>query len=233
MIPVLLGWPYRRLDPQTRKAFEVALHAGTAVALLLASRSEVVQAARELDGPRALAAALALTPPAAAGILFEHGIEERLGAPRDVARVQIVAALLLAGADRRPADRDYAAAGPLDHLLIGLAQAAALVPGVSRNGATLTAARLRRVDRGSAHRLSRAAALPVLVAAGGLKGARLARRGMPPGLWRPFAAGFGAAALSALGAWRLLKRFDQPASYAPLAGYRLAFGLVSLCASRR
>lgn len=232
VIPALLGWPYRRLDPHTRKAFEVALHAGTAVALVLVLRNDVVQAARQLDGSRVLAAALALAPPATAGILFEHTIEERLGAPQCVAGVQVAAALLLAVADRRPADRGYAGARPLDHLLLGLAQAAALVPGVSRNGATLTVARLRRVDRAGANRLSRAAALPVLVAAGALKGTRLARRGMPAGLRRPFMAGFGAAVLSTVAAKRLLERFEPPSSYAPLAGYRLAFGLLAMRSRR-
>lgn len=233
MIPALLGWPYAHLGPELRKAFEVALHAGTATALLAVLPSDIARALRDLDRPRALCAALALAPAAVAGLLLERPIERRLGAPRHVAAVQIVAGLALAAADRRPADRGYAAARPLDHLLLGLAQAAALVPGVSRNGATLTAARLRRIDRVGANRLSRDAALPLLVAAGGLKGARLARRGMPAGLWAPFTAGFGAAVVSAVAARRLLERFEGASSYAPLATYRIAFGLVALRASRR
>jgi len=233
VIPPLLGWPYARLGRELRKAFEVALHAGTATALLVLLRSEIAQAVRELDRPRALGAALALAPPAVVGFLLERPIERRLGTLRHVAAVQIVAGLALAAADRRAADRRYAAAGPLDHLLLGVAQAAALIPGVSRNGAALTAARLRRIDRAGASRLSRNAALPVLVAAAGLKGARLARRGMPAGLRAPFTAGFGAAILSAVAARRLLERLEHGSSYAPLTAYRLAFGLLVLCASRR
>ena len=233
VIPRLLGWPYARLGPELRKAFEVALHAGTATALAVVLRGEIAQAVRELDRPRALGAALVLTPPAVAGLVLERPIERRLGAPRHVATVQIVAGLVLAAADRRPADRSHSAARPIDDLLLGLAQAVALVPGVSRNGAALTAARLRRVDRAGANRLSRDAALPVLIAAAGLKGARLARRGMPAGLGAPFTAGFAAALLSAIASRRLLERFEHASSYAPLAAYRLAFGLLAIWASRR
>ncbi len=234
VIPPLLGWPYAHLGPELRKAFEVALHAGTATALVVVLRGEIAQAVRDLDRPRALGSALALAPPAVAGLLLERPIERRLGAPRHVAAVQILAGIALAAADRRPADRGHAGAGPVDKLVLGLAQAAALVPGVSRSGATLTAARLRRVDRAGASRLSRDAALPVLLAAGGLKSLRLVRRGMPAGLWGPFTAGFGAAVLSAVAAKRLLQRFEHgSSSYAPLAAYRLAFGLLALYASRR
>ena len=233
VIPALLGWPYARLGPELRKAFEAALHAGTAAAFAVVLRGEIAQAVRELGRPQALGAALALGPPAVAGLLLERPIERRLGAPRHVAAVQILAGIALAAADRRPADRGHGGAGPVDDLVLGLAQAAALVPGVSRSGAILTAARLRRVDRAGASRLSRGAALPVLLAAGGLKGVRLARRGMPAGLWWPFTAGFGAAVLSTVAAKRLFQRFEQRSSYAPLAAYRLAFGLLALYASRR
>ena len=54
LVPELLGWSYRELDAETRKSFEVALHAGTACALLIALRHEVAEALRELDGARLL-----------------------------------------------------------------------------------------------------------------------------------------------------------------------------------
>ena len=98
-----------------------------------------------------------------------------------------VAVALLAGsaamalADGAPEQRERDQAGPLDALAIGFAQAFALAPGVSRNGATLTAARVLRFRRADANVISRQIALPVILGAAALKGARLARRGVPPG----------------------------------------------------
>ena len=125
---------------------------------------------RELDLRRLARHALEMLPPAAAAFGFERPIERRLGAPRRVAGAQIAAGLVLALADRSPTSRRREEAGPLDGLAIGVAQATALAPGVSRNGATLTAARLLRFERPAANRLSRHAALPIILAASGLKG---------------------------------------------------------------
>ena len=224
LVPALARSPYVALDAELRKAFEVALHLGTAAALLIALRREVAEVLRALDAPRALGAALAFAPPAAAGLCLERPIEERLGAPRTVATAQVVAGLALGVADRRPAERPVGAAGAVDHLLIGLAQAAALAPGVSRNGATLTAARLRRFERPAASRLSRHAALPIILGAAALKGTRLARRGLPAELHVAFAAGAVAAFVSTLASSRLLDRMDRAPSYAPFALYRVALG---------
>lgn len=233
LVPELLGWSYARLDPELRKAFEVAVHAGTAVALLFALRGEVAEAVGDLDAGRLLGTALAFAPPAAAGLLFEDAIERRAGTPRRVAVAQVVAGLALAAADRRPAERPYAAAGAVDHLWLGVAQAAALAPGVSRNGATLTAARLRRLDRPAASRLSRHAALPVITGAAVLKSVRLARRGLPPGLAASFALGAVAAAVSTLAARPLLESIQSARSYAPLGAYRVVFGAVAFTALSR
>jgi undecaprenyl-diphosphatase len=68
LVPWLAGWPYAELDPELRKAFEVALHAGTAAALLVALRGEVREAATGFDGRRAGLVALSFLPPAAAGL---------------------------------------------------------------------------------------------------------------------------------------------------------------------
>ena len=98
-------------------------------------------------------------------------------------------ALAMAWADRSARDRHCTEAGIRDALWLGLAQACALMPGVSRNGATLTAARRRRFARVDANRLSRHVALPVIGGATGLKALRLTRRGLPDGMAVPFAAG--------------------------------------------
>jgi len=233
LVPALLGWPYARLAAELRKGFEVALHAGTALALTIALRAEVAGVVRELDARRALGAALALVPTAAAGSLLERPIEARLGAPWQVAIAQMVGGVALAAADRAPATRRYEDAGVLDHLVLGLAQALALVPGVSRNGATMSAARARRLDRAAASRLSRHAALPVIVGASGLKGGRLLRAGLPSALRPPFAVGFAAAALSTLAARGPLGLMAGARSYVPLGAYRVVLGAFACARLRR
>jgi undecaprenyl-diphosphatase len=228
LVPGLLGWTYGELDPELRKAFEVALHAGTAAALAIALRHEVAEVARTLDPRRLAGVALTFAPAALVAALFERPIERRLGSPRSVALAQWLGGIALACADLAPADRPHAAAGPLDHLLIGCGQATALVPGVSRNGATLTTARLLRFERPAASVLSRHAALPVIAGATGLKGMRLLRRGLAPELRAPFAAGAAAAFASTLLSRRLIGVMDRSRSYLPFAAYRVALGAIAL-----
>src|SRR5215218_7266663 len=63
LVPWLLRWPYPRLDPELRKAFEVALHAGTAAALLIGLRDEVAEAAHGLDRRRVTLIIGSFVPP--------------------------------------------------------------------------------------------------------------------------------------------------------------------------
>jgi undecaprenyl-diphosphatase len=203
LVPALLGWSYVELDDELRKSFEVALHAGTALALLIALRHEVAEVVREMNAARLGRHALEFIPPGLAAFALERPIERRLGSARGVAAAQIAGGLALAAADRAPAERPHTDARALDALAIGVAQACALAPGVSRNGATLTAARLLRFERPAANRLSRHAALPIILAAAGLKGHRLWRRGLPRELAVPFLAGAAAAFGSTLASSRL------------------------------
>src|SRR5829696_3791414 len=140
-VPWLLGWEVARDDGARRKALEVALHAGTAAALLTVSRET-----RTRPRPALLAAAVA--PPAVAGVLFKAPIEERLGTPVTLAAGLLAGAAALVAADRAPATRDARDAGWRDGLWLGLAQCAALWPGVSRSGATLAVARARILPAG-------------------------------------------------------------------------------------
>ena len=233
LVPALLGWSYGELDPEVRKAFEVALHAGTAAALLIGLRREVAEAVRELDPGRVLHHALGFAPPALVAATLERTIERRLSAPRTAALAQVVAGAALGLADRAPAERARDDARPLDALAIGVAQAAALSPGVSRNGATLTATRLLRFERMAANRLSRHAALPIILAAAGLKGVRLAQRGLDRELAAPFAIGALASFASTLLATRLVRTVDEAPSYAPFAIYRVGLGTAALAILRR
>ena len=173
LIPLLLGWPYSELDGELRKSFEVALHAGAGVALAIDMRGELAEAGAKLDRRRLTTIALSLAPAAIAGLALGPAIERRLGGPRSIAAGLAGGGVAMAIADARPAAkaRGHDDAGPADGLALGLAQAVALVPGVSRYGATLTAARARGFSRADAQSLSWHAALPVMLGASALKGA--------------------------------------------------------------
>jgi undecaprenyl-diphosphatase len=133
-------------------------------------------------------------------------------------------------ADRAPQRRGRGDAGARDGLAIGIAQAAALVPGVSRNGATLAAARARRFDRAHANLLSRTVALPVIVGAAVLKGERLRRRGVTPGTGATLAIGAAASFASTLASQRLIGLVERDRALWPYAAYRL--GLAAVVAAR-
>jgi undecaprenyl-diphosphatase len=143
-----------------------------------------------------------------------------------VAVAQIVGGAALIAADRRPELRSEATAH--DHLLVGLAQATALIPGVSRSGAALTAARLAGLSRPAAVALSLRAALPVTVGAGVLKGVRAAREGVPAELRAPAAVGAAAACASALAALPLARS----TRWGGVGLYRIALGLGALLARK-
>lgn len=228
LVPWLLGWEGVSADPDVRKAFEVALHAGTAAALVVMLREEVIDAARELSLDSAALVALSLLPPVIVGFALERPIERHLGGPGTIAAGLIVGGAALAWSDREPQERSFDDATPADGLWLGIAQACALFPGVSRNGATLTAARMRRFTRVDAERLSRHVALPVIGGATALKCLRLWQRGLPAGSRNAFAVGVIASFASTLGSTRLIEVVERDRSLAPFAAYRVALGSLAI-----
>jgi undecaprenyl-diphosphatase len=222
LIPWFAGWDWQRADPEAKKSFEVALHAGAAAALLIGQRRTIAAELRAFDSRRAAVVALSFVPPAIAGYTLERQIERRLGGPRSIAAGLIAGALAMVGADRRPQRRGPGDATAVDGLAIGLAQAAALIPGVSRNGATLVAARARCFTREHANLLSRTVALPVIVGAALLKGVRLRRRGVPAELKAAMAVGIAASFVSTLASQRLIDMVERDRALWPYAAYRVA-----------
>jgi undecaprenyl-diphosphatase len=222
LVPWLAGWDWDDLDPEARKSFEVALHAGAAAALLIGQRRIIARELREFDGRRAAVVALSFIPPAIVGYRFERQIERRLGGPRATAVGLAAGAVAMAVADRRPQERGPGDATAADGLALGLAQATALAPGVSRNGATLAAARWRGFSREHANLLSRTVALPVIVGATILKATRLRRRGIEPGVGRAMTAGVAASFVSTLASQKLIRQVERDRALWPYAAYRLA-----------
>ena len=222
LVPWLAGWNWEAVDPEVRKSFEVALHTGAALALLIGQRRLIAIELRHFDSRRALLLALSFLPAAFVGYVWERPIERRLGGPRTTAYGLLAGAAAMLAADTRPQRRGRGEATPADGLALGLAQAAALAPGVSRNGITLAAARWRGFSRDQANLLSRTIALPIIVGATGLKGVRLGRRGASPSLRRSLALGVAASFASTLASQRLIGLVERDRALWPYAAYRAA-----------
>jgi undecaprenyl-diphosphatase len=228
LVPWLAGWDWEAVDPELRKSFEVALHTGAAAALLIGQRRMIAEELRRFDAHRALLLALSFLPAAVVGYTLERPIERRLGGPRATAFGLLAGAAAMLVADRRPQQRGQGEATAVDGLALGVAQAAALAPGVSRNGITLAAARWRRFSRDQANLLSRTVALPIIIGATALKGERLARRGMTPQLRRSLAIGVASSFGSTLASQRLIGLVERDRALWPYAAYRIALATAVL-----
>jgi undecaprenyl-diphosphatase len=246
LVPWLAGWPYGELDPELRKSFEVALHAGTAAALLLRPPWErLPRTPSDGRSPQILDTKLgfllpAVVPPALAGYTLGGQIERRLGTPATIASGLLAGAIVMTAAELHararsgggPAvntigggSRRCADAGARDGLVLGLAQALALLPGVSRNGSTLAAARTRGFSRREADRLSWSVGLPVIAGAALLTGTRLAREGTLRGVSLPLAAGAVSAFVSTLTSTKVLGPERREKLLPACAAYRGALAL--------
>jgi len=233
LIPWFAGWRLDDVDPAARKSFEVALHAGTATALLIGQRRAIVDELHRLDGRRATAVALSTVAPALVGYAMERQIEQRLGGPRTIAAGLVAGSVAMLLADRRPRERGRDDVTALDGLVLGIAQAAALLPGISRTGATVATARWRRFTRGEANLLSRTVAVPVVLGATVLKATRLRRRPADQATGRVMAAGAAGSFASTLASQGLIALVDRDNSPWPYAAYRLALATAIVLRLRR
>lgn len=223
VVPTLLGWRYEGL------AFDVALHWGTLIALLAAywrdwwvlGRDAVAgaPAARRAAWGWLLRIAVASVPAVIAGLLLEEAAESWLRSlPLQAAMLAVFGFLLWAVDRLRGPGRDSDAPGWGACLLVGCAQALALVPGVSRSGVTITAARAAGLSRLSSARLSFLLATPITFGAGLLK-----VRELPGDLpWTTLLIGVVTAAVLGLLAIRGLVQWLSRAGFLPFFLYRLA-----------
>ena len=174
LVPWLAGWDWEAIDPEVRKSFEVALHTGAAAALLIGQRRLIAEELRAVRRPPGARSSASPSCRRRSSATRSSGRSSGASAGRGRPPIGLLAgAAAMLVADRRPQRRGRGEATPADGLALGVAQAAALAPGVSRNGVTLAAARWRRFSRDQANLLSRTIALPIIVGATALKGARL------------------------------------------------------------
>jgi undecaprenyl-diphosphatase len=240
LVPWLQDYHFLEHDEAFNKTFDVALHAGTLIAVLAYFRDEIIGLARALweslrarevvgaDQRLAWAIVTGTVPAVIAGGLGESFIEDHLGEPWQIAILIIGFALLLAWADRRPQRRRLRDVGPRRGLYVGLAQVLALAPGVSRSGVTITAGRFLGLARDDAARFSFLLLAPVTAGAVVFKGYRAISEGLPPGVAEPMIVGTAAAAASGYLAIAGLLAFVSRRSYDVFVVYRVAVGVLVL-----
>jgi len=238
LVPWLFNWHVLLDNPGLNKTFDVALHLGTFVAVVVYFWREIVTligawvrsiARRSLDEREAKLAWLLIVstiPAALVGVLFEDFITERLGKPWMIGIAMIVFAGFMYLIDHvAKLDRDMEQLSWFDALLIGLAQALALFPGVSRSGITMMTGLLLRLDRESAARYSFLMSIPVIGGAAAYKGLEIARDGLPSGTAMPFLVGMVSAALSGLLAIWFVLAYLKRNNFNLFVVYRIVVGV--------
>lgn len=232
IVPRLLGWE----DPGL--AFDVALHLGTLVAVVIYFWSDLVQLLldwlrsirdRNLAAPYARLAWLLLigsVPGGVAGVLLEKAAGEAFRDLRLIGAATIGLAVVLFIADRRGhGSRELPDLTWRDGLLIGAAQALALVPGVSRSGATITAGLFRGLKRDTAARFSFLLGTPLIAGAGLQQSLHIARTGLGGDSRAGFAAGVIASAIVGYLTIALLLRYLRRHTTLPFVVYRIVLGV--------
>ncbi|GMV11474.1 MAG TPA: undecaprenyl-diphosphatase UppP [Gemmatimonadaceae bacterium] len=231
----LAPWAFGWNDPGL--AFDVALHLGTLATVLWYFRKEWgallrsgvdIAGKRRVETPeewRVVFLIIGTIPGAIAGLLLEDAAETAFRAPALMATTLMIMGILLWAADRfMPQGRSIAELTWRDALLVGVAQACALVPGFSRSGSTITGARLLGIDRTSAAVFSFLLSMPITAAAAILKVPDAVREGIS----LPLVVGVVSAALSSWLAIAVLLKYVSRNSYGIFAVYRLALGVAVL-----
>jgi len=229
VVPWLFHWDELANNPDLNQTFDVALHIGTFLGALAYFWRDIWKLITRREQHRfGLLLLLSTIPAALVGLVFESTLAD--------AKIWLIGVMLIVfgfvlhWADRRPTTRADEGGpkpfGPRDAAIMGIAQAMALQPGVSRAGVTITAGRLLGFDRESAARTSFLMSLPVIAGAGLYKGAKvLGDGGLEPGLAAPFFWGMAASAVTgAIAVWALLK-LVQTHSFTPFIVYRVIAGL--------
>nr|WP_221238366.1 undecaprenyl-diphosphate phosphatase [Roseospira visakhapatnamensis] len=232
LVPMLTDWPDQGMT------MDVAVHVGTLLAVCLYFWRDVVAMlggltrfwrVRSDPGARLIwHLVVATIPVVVAGVLLKERIATDLRSLEVIAWATLVFGLLLGIADRVGMTvRRVEHMRLLDALVLGLAQALALVPGTSRSGVTMTAARFLGFERPDAARFSMLMSIPTLTAAGVLLGLDLYRLDD----WRITQEALVAGALalvSALVAMAGLMAWLRRAGFMPFVIYRVVLGLALL-----
>ncbi|MBI4461514.1 MAG: undecaprenyl-diphosphate phosphatase [Acidobacteria bacterium] len=240
LVPWLLGWP----DPGL--TYDVALHAGTLVALLVyfaptwaalavslfTGRASELAVLGGIENPRRLLSLLAAAtiPGALVGYFLESYAETWFRTPRLVAAALMLVALVMWIADQMPGlTKKLNEIGWGDSLTVGTAQALAVVPGVSRAGITIAAGMFRGLERETAARFSFMLATPIIAGAAVQKFAEISVFGLPEGVSQvELAVGFLVSAATGFAAIAFLLRYLRQRTLKIFVAYRVVLGIIIL-----
>jgi len=234
VVPALLHWPEHSL------AFDVALHLGTLVAVLIYFFRDWVQiignglGARggtdpQLRQNRNLLWLLVIgtIPAGIAGLALEKKAEEHFGGIYVIGSMLILVGILMWVADRRTRLwKDLAHVKTSDSLAIGLAQALAIIPGTSRSGITITTALFRNFDRATAARFSFLLSTPIIAAAAAKKGWDVYKSGGLHGETMQFILGIVISGIVGAIVIGLFMQYLRRSTLAPFVWYRILFGII-------
>jgi undecaprenyl-diphosphatase len=238
LVPWLADWHYLETHEEFNKTFDVALHLGTLVAVVVYFWADVVRYTsawirsvrrRSIDGQDERIAwyVFAATIPAAlAGAAGEDVIEEKLGQPWQIAILLAAFGILLWVADRLPERFGIPGLRFGTAFAVGISQILALMPGVSRSGITITTGRSVGLDRDAAARFAFLLLIPIVFGAVVYKGVKhVLLESLPPGSAGPFIVGTLAAAAVGLVAIDLLLGYVRRHGYTIFVIYRLALAV--------
>ena len=234
LVPWLANWHYLEAHPGFNKTFDVSLHLGTLIAVIVYFWGDVVRLLRAWFGTLARRSirtederlawfvAVATIPAALAGAVGESFIEDHLGEPWQIGIFLAVFAVVLFVSDRTAESRRMQELGYRGAFLIGLAQTLALAPGISRSGISISAARLLGLGRDAAARFSFLLLIPVVFGAALFKGLNDVVFGDLPAGWAgPFLVGTLTAAVTGLAAIWALLGYLRRNDYSVFVVYRL------------
>jgi undecaprenyl-diphosphatase len=241
LVPWLAEWEYLEQHDAFNQTFDVSLHLGTLVAVVLYFREDIVRLAaawlgtirrrriETVDERIAWCVAAATVPAAIVGAVGENLIAERLGEPWQIAIFLAGFGLVLYAADRRPQTKGIGDIGVRAAIAVGLAQSLSLMPGVSRSGITITAGRMLGLDRDSAARFSFLLLVPITFGAVAYKGiGDVLLADLPAGMAGPFVVGSLASLASALLAISALLGYVRRHDYSVFVVYRLLVAAIVL-----
>jgi undecaprenyl-diphosphatase len=225
---VLLPWIFNWTDPGL--TFDIALHAGTLLALIayfwrdwLKLIQGGLKGLATLEGKLFWFIVIASLPGAGIGFLLEHKAETVFRSPALIAVMLIIMGLLLLLADKKAAHKtDLAHLSFANSFLIGFSQALAIIPGVSRSGVTMTAGLLAGLTREATARFSFLLSAPIIFGASAVKIPALLSR--PEQINAPFIAGILVSAVSGFASIKLLLTYLQKNDFTPFVWYRFGLG---------
>jgi undecaprenyl-diphosphatase len=225
LVPWLFGWHELDNNVDLKRTFDVALHMGTFVGAIVYFRADIWRFIFR-DRRMGWLLVLASVPAGITGVLLDSVMEDNFSAEWLIGVMLVVFGVVLWWADRLPERRGESEFAPRPALALGVAQAMALQPGVSRSGVTMSAARWLGYSRDAAARLSFLMSIPIIGGAGLYKGVDVVREGGIPSefvgafVWGTIASGI----TGFIAIWGLLKLI-RSRGFTPFVVYRILFGL--------